>query len=129
MSNLTLLDLSGTRVTGPGLEHLQELIRLERLDLSSTPLSDAGLKHLAGPGPFWSLDLADTAVGDAGLEHLARHKLAFLNLARTHVTDAGLKYLEKIPGIMGVNLEGTRVSKPARKPLEALCKEHSDADD
>ena len=45
---LQWLDLSGTRVTGAGLEHLAKLSALEEINLSGTPLSPKGLVPLKG---------------------------------------------------------------------------------
>ena len=64
---LTMLDLTGTRVSNAGLVHLGELGRLKVLWLSGTPVTDDGLVHLRGLSRLQTLRLDGTPVTDAGV--------------------------------------------------------------
>ncbi len=57
-TQLQLLDLSRTQVTGAGLEHLKGLTQLEKLNLYKTQVTDAGLVHLKGLKQLQSLTLS-----------------------------------------------------------------------
>jgi hypothetical protein len=64
-----------------GRAHLEGLTNLSVLDLSATRVSDAGLAHLKRLTSLSELDLDDTKVSDAGLVYLARlTSLSVLNL-------------------------------------------------
>jgi hypothetical protein len=64
------LDLTNTRITGAGLEHLKGLTNLRVLGLWKTRVDDAGLKHIKGLTKMWLLSLDGTNVTDAGLAYL-----------------------------------------------------------
>jgi len=101
MTSIGRLDLSSTRVSGPGLEHLKEL-RIGRLYLNNTPISDAGLSHLSGCVNIREIRLVNTKITDAGLVHLkGMTNLKSLYLHNTTVTDAGANELNKaLPDLM-----------------------------
>lgn len=91
LSGLQRLDLSGTAITGLGLEHLRELDQLIELALRDTAIDDIGLQNLQGLTRLRILDLTGTNVTDAGLIRLVRlPKLEELKLRNTHVTPEGL---------------------------------------
>jgi hypothetical protein len=96
LSQLQLLELTGTQVTDAGLMHLQGLSQLQRLFLDNTQVTDAGLVHLQGLSQLQTLWLGSTKVTDAGLPHLqGLSRLQALQLRDTKVTDQGVKKLQK----------------------------------
>ena len=122
LTALRTLDISGTRVTGAGLMHLELFPKLRRVELAGTDVSDltqipalpgldtlglsgtkvtdeslAALKKITG---LVSLDIGETAVTDAGLAHLeGLKKLQWLYVSKTKVTAAGVEKLgEALPG-------------------------------
>ena len=79
-------------VKGPGLKHLEGLLRLESLALQGTWVTDEGLKPLKNFKQLQLLILSNTTVTDAGLDHLKQiSSLRTLMLTGTKVTDAGVK--------------------------------------
>ncbi len=64
------LDLAGTQITDRGLEHLKDLVELERLTLDNTRITDRGLEHLKRLTKVVSVRLISTNVAGPGLEHL-----------------------------------------------------------
>jgi len=71
LTQLQTLDLSHSKVTDAGLEHLKGLTRLQTLALSECmKVTDAGLERLKGLTQLQTLVLTRTQVTDAGLEHL-----------------------------------------------------------
>src|ERR1035437_906240 len=64
------LDLSGTKVTDVGLEHLKGLDQLQTLNLSKTKVTDAGLEQLKGLNQLRTLNLINTKVTDEGVKYL-----------------------------------------------------------
>jgi hypothetical protein len=66
------VDLSGTRVSDDGLEHLKELTDLGGLYLNNTQVTDAGFEHLKGMSQLRSLSLRGTNVTDEGVQELQR---------------------------------------------------------
>lgn len=70
MRNLRVLDLYGTKVRGPGLEHVGKLTSLQELDLEATGVGNGDLKPLAALKGLQTLVLTRTKVTDEGLAHL-----------------------------------------------------------
>lgn len=65
-----MLDLSWTRVTDRGFEHLRGLTQLEDLRVIGSKVADAGLEHLKRLTQLQELDLYDTDATDAGVKKL-----------------------------------------------------------
>ncbi len=70
--NLGGLNLSGTRVTDAGLEHIKGITSLKGLELNSTHVTDAGLEHLKGMTNLKELILTDTQVTNARVNELKK---------------------------------------------------------
>ena len=95
--NLTLLDLSRTRVTDAGLAALTKMPGLRRLQLQETNVTDAGLLSIKMLPRLEVLNLYDTHVTDGGLAALAPlPKLRRLYVWRTAVTAAGEARLRQL---------------------------------
>jgi hypothetical protein len=85
-------------VTDDGVKELAALTNLTTLDLSGTRVADEGVKALTALTNLTELNLFATKVTDAGLKHLAAlKKLTVLNVygASSRVTDEGVKELQK----------------------------------
>jgi hypothetical protein len=96
LTDLRMLDLRDTRITGHGLRHLGRLRNLEVLILSGTAVSDPGLEHLAGMTGLKVLCLDETKITSGGLPLLQQFpQLGWLNLSRTAITAAGLSHLRE----------------------------------
>jgi hypothetical protein len=94
LTELRLLDLYGTRVTGQGLADLAPLTNLEFLCLDRTRVGDAGLESISQLISLRTLLLRQTPVSDAGMSNLALlPNLERLDLDGTAVTDAGVAAL------------------------------------
>ena len=95
------VDLTGTKVTNAGLEHLKGLTNLRVLGLLYTQTGDSGLVHLKHLTNLRLLTLG-TKVTDAGLVHLmGLTKLEELYSSSPKVTDAGITTLQKfLPGCL-----------------------------
>jgi Leucine-rich repeat (LRR) protein len=66
------LDISSTRVTDAGVEHLKGLPLLKELDLSHTQVGDAGFAVLKTLTALQRLGLGDTRISDAEVEALRK---------------------------------------------------------
>jgi hypothetical protein len=92
-----ILDLLGTQVYGPGLQHLRDWKSLRTLFLTLSKVDDDGLQYLAEMPWLTTLILDFTPVGDRGLEWVGRITgLQVLNIDGTRCTDAGLRHLESL---------------------------------
>ena len=115
------VDLSTSKVTDAGLEHLKGLSHLRQLYLYDTQVTDAGLKHLRGLSQLQKLFLANTKVTDAGLEQLKRlSQLQTLDLMNTQVTDAGLRHLKGLSQLRELFLANTKVTDAGLEHLKGL---------
>lgn len=95
MTNLRFLDLSrNPNVTDTGVAALTGLENLRRLDLTGTSVSGTGLEDRGDMVSLEQLTLDDCPVTDESLAAIPRFpKLGELHLARTNVTDDGLMSL------------------------------------
>lgn len=95
--NVVEVDLSRTKVTDDGLEHIGKLGRLTHLNLNRTAVTDAGVKHLGELRGLEWLNLYGTEVSDASLPELAKHKkLKALYIWNTKITGEGADKLRKV---------------------------------
>jgi hypothetical protein len=69
---LTLLNLSGNRITDAQMPYLAKLENLQSLDLDNTRITDAGLVHLYGLKNLGSVNLSGTQVTPQGIERLQK---------------------------------------------------------
>lgn len=94
--NLACLDLSGTRVSGAALGHLNGMPKLRELNLDNTPIDDETLPHLAQLKSLEVLSLNGTPITDAGLVHLQKlQNLKVLGVERTKVSRAAIEELKR----------------------------------
>ena len=132
---LKKLWLSGSRVTGEGVQSISQLPQLmslnlddvqlddgavaalgnhpelRRLYLARTNVTDEGIGKLAGLSKLLGIGLEGTGVTDNAMEHLAKlSTLKELRLGDTAITDSGAKQLGQLQHLKSVNLENTQLS-------------------
>jgi hypothetical protein len=97
LKKLRMLGLGGnSEITDAGLYHLQNLTNLELLAIQETRVSGVGLKHLKGLTRLSNLNLDSTRVTDKDLESIkAFVGLKMLVVRNTAVTDDGVAELKK----------------------------------
>lgn len=141
-SDVTALELSGTRVSDHGLSNLSGLTELSRLELDNTDISDNGiaqLLRLSLPN-LKELNLNSTRVTDVGVAltcelHLHHLRLedtvitnesvralrscpvSILNIGYTRVYDPGLIWLQEMPNLRVLSLAGTNVTDEGLRHL------------
>ena len=119
LSQLQVLMLQDTKVTGAGLVHLEGLSQLQGLDFFGSQVTDAGLVHLRWLRRLQLLGLQSTRITDAGLVHLEEMKeLQQLVLTGTTVTDAGLEHLKGLTHLQELYLVNTKVTDHGIKKLQ-----------
>lgn len=93
------LDLSDTKITDKGLQHVAKLKNLTRLHLDNTAISDRGLSYLKNLEHLLYLNLYRTSISDKGLESLSGIKnLKALYLWQTQVTPQGVALVKQAIG-------------------------------
>ena len=121
LAQLRQLDLSNTQITDAALRNPNWLRHLKRLSLNNTLITDAGLSALNGLNHLQLLWLNETAVSDAGLAHLAGLiGIESLGLNKTEVTDAGLVHLQKMKGLKYLLLGHTQVTDAGLQHLKGF---------
>jgi len=98
LTNLRVLNLSGTHVTDAGLRHLKPLKKLESLNLDFTELelTDECIKHLLQLTQLKSLVLSFSLISDKGMAELSGlPHLESLDLEGAKVTEAGVAEFRK----------------------------------
>ncbi len=103
---LTQLDLAGTAIGDDDLESLAGLTALQMLVLDDCPITDAGLSRFADLRTLSELHLTGTDVGNQGLADLARHLplLVTLDIAETNVDRSGLVALSRFQHLESLSL-------------------------
>ncbi len=134
MPDLRRIDLSHTRITDIGFEHLRKLEnvqvvnlyfaeqigdgalaamkdwkQLRELTLRGTKVTDAGLAHLANHGALETLDIGYALITDGGFDALTTlPNLKSLAVGGNKVTDVGLNSLRMIPTLTSLDLSGAQ---------------------
>lgn len=96
---------------------------LWHLNLDYTDIGDAGIALLDLP-ELVSLHLAGTKVTDGGLEDIVKRfpKISDLVLNDTAITDDGMKQLNRLTGLMRLDIHRTNISKKGVLELKGLTK-------
>jgi Leucine-rich repeat (LRR) protein len=111
LSELEYLGLAGTQITGAGLVHLQSLPSLRRLRIGGTPLGDADLRTVGRLKGLTELELGLTTITDRGLEHLVElGNLRCLDLTGVKTGDDGLRHLQHLTELRILRPAGTEVT-------------------
>lgn len=121
LSDLEVLDISGSGVTDAGIAHLVGCTKLRDLDLSHTKITDTCAAIVARMQSLRQLHLAGTDYSGTGLKQLgALEGLTHLSLADTAVDDSDLVYLKSFPKLDWLSLSGTAISDAAKPSLAGL---------
>ena len=123
LTGLKNLDVSGSHLSGAGLEHIGRLTGLANLNISCCDISDAGLKHLYHLTGLVNLNISNNRnISDAGLEYLCHLTgLANLNISCCDISDAGLKHLYHLIGLVNIDISHNWNISDAG--LEHLCRQ------
>jgi hypothetical protein len=152
--SITILKLSGTKITDLAFERIKRAEALNYLDLSDTSVTGSGLYRLANLKKLESLDLMRTKVTDTTSSALAELKslkylrlggnditsltmpylkslrlLNSLSLGATKIDDSGLKFLDNLPWLTYIGSKNTNVSDKGRDHLERLMKKNRETQD
>ncbi len=102
------LDLSGARLIDSAVESLRCFTNLEVLNLASTSITGEGLVHLAAL-PLKELNLANcNMLSDQGLSSVSKlSQLRHVDLSRdTAITHLGIQHLQQLPQLHTLILDG-----------------------
>lgn len=104
-ASIETLCLTGSKIDGEGIQHLNQLTKLQSLNLSLLDISDEGFALLALPS-LQSLDLSSCLnITNKGLAHLINFPaLQNLNLSYLKITDEDLEHLKDLPSLKSVSL-------------------------
>jgi hypothetical protein len=117
------LDVTGTKITGRGLKHLDKWNSLADLVLDRTMLDNEGALYVSALKSVRELSLVGTRITDSGLKRLsALTRLLKLELNGTEVTDAGAQWFEGFKSLTTLSLVNTRITDRAIPSLMKLRK-------
>jgi hypothetical protein len=116
------VDLSSSWVTDADLALVAALPGIEAIDLSQTKISDMGLEHLKGLSSVRELNLHFAEyVTDSGIAHITGWKnLERLTLRGTKVTSRVFGYLALLPSLRRLDISGTEVTDSGFEELAEL---------
>jgi hypothetical protein len=110
LGRVVKVSFARTSVTDAGLAPLAGMTTIEYLDLSETKVQGPGLANLRGM-PLWSLSLAGTPLNDAGMNQLPDFsELRDLYLGETRISGAFVAQLRRFPKLEYLNIEGLPVT-------------------
>jgi internalin A len=118
------LDLTGTWVTDADMAKVAQLRHLRKLDLSQTRITDSGLDHLKSLENVTDLTCyyAEYLTED-GISHLRNWKhLERLNLRGTKVTSKVFDSLAKLTSLRSLDIAFTQIEDEGFEQLSALTK-------
>ena len=117
-TSLRSLDITGSKVTDAGLEHVKGLTNLRFLSLYGTQVTDAGLEHLKSLTKLEALNVSGPQITDAGLAHLKSLTNLKSLYANVHLTDAGLEHLKELTSLRRLCFRQGEVSDAGLKKLK-----------
>ena len=122
LPNLRRLDLSRTKITDAGLEHLKPLNEVIELRLRyAESVTDNGVAHIKGWKHLERLDLRGTKITSRVFESLAGlTTLRSLDIAFTRVSDEGFEELAALSRLEELAMGGNRILGPALSLLKLL---------
>jgi len=123
-SGLRKLDLSQTRVTDQGLEHLKDLREVRDLSLYYAEyITDDGIGHLRNWKRLETLNLRGTRVTSKVFEHIAQlTNLRSLDVAFTEIDDEGFEHLAALTNLEKLAIGGNRLTGACLPLLKTLPK-------
>lgn len=121
LTDLTDLDLSETRITDLGFQHLKPLSNVSTLNLYYTEqIGDGALAAVRDWKQLKHLNLCGTKVTDAGLVHLAGLPIESLNVGFSLFTDNGFDSLVNLPQLKRLAVGGNKVTDVGLNSLRLL---------
>ncbi len=123
-SQLTDLNLAGSKISDGGLKSVAKYSNLTRLHLEKTGITDAGLASLSKLNNLEYLNVYGTKVSDAGLKHLATQRnLKKLYVWQTQVTASGVAAIQKMLPNLEVVAGGNGRAKVSDKLASGFLKD------
>jgi Leucine-rich repeat (LRR) protein len=118
----TGVDLSNTWLTDADMAKLARLPRLQSINLSCTKITDRGLEHLAPLKNVKVLDLRYAeSVTDEGVAHLKHWKnLEHLDVRGTKVTSTLFEHIARMTNLRSLDVGHSRVNDDSFELLEGL---------
>jgi Leucine-rich repeat (LRR) protein len=122
LTGLRKLDLSQTKITDAGMEHLNSLPRVVELNCYFAEfLTDDAVRHLRGWKNLEHLNLHGTRIGSKSLAHLAQiTSLRWLDVGFTDVDDEGFEALASLTRLEHLGIGGNHLNGSALKLLKLL---------
>ncbi|MYA79795.1 MAG: hypothetical protein F4X39_04615 [Acidobacteriia bacterium] len=122
LPKLETIDLSLTKITDIGLEHLKKLENVRHLRMHHAEyLTDGGIAQIKGWKKLDSLDLRGTKVTSRVLEHIRTlTTLTALDLSHTEVTDSGFEKLAELTRLERLAIGGNRILGPGLDLLKMI---------
>lgn len=122
LAHLQLLNLSRTKITDIGLEHLASLENVRDLNLEyAEAVTEDGVAHLKTWRHLERLNLRGTQVGSRVFEHLAAlTTLRSLDISFSRVEDAGFEHLASLTELRRLAIGGNRLIGTALPSLDVL---------
>ena len=103
------LDLSQSRVTDEGLQHVQQLSQLTTLNLSQSQVRGDSLKQLQGLSHLTNLSLDATPFNAANGEALSEFQhLTLLSMKRAGINDNFYQHIADLPALEELYLDGNK---------------------
>ena len=120
--NLRKLDLSNTKVTDVGFEHLRSLENVRELICHYAEyLTEDGIAHIAKWKKLEKLNLRGTQVTSKVFERIARiQSLRELDIAFTQIDDEGFEHLALLPRLERLAIGGNRLTGASLPLLEHI---------
>jgi hypothetical protein len=117
LTKLRWLNLAGTGIKGPGLEHLRNS-SLAVLYLNGTDVDDEAMAHVAAMTSLVDLELDETLVTDRGIARLRALKgLNRISLMCVNFTEASFEVFESIPAMTSVWGHSERISRESAQAI------------
>jgi Leucine-rich repeat (LRR) protein len=118
------VDLTSTWITDADLIRIAGLAHLRRLDLSHTRVTDVGMEHLKTLPAVAELNLyyAEFFTDDSIASLKTWKRLERLNLRGTKVTSRVFQYLANLTGLKSLDLAYTQIDDEGFEELAALVK-------
>lgn len=120
LGRVVKVSFARTSVTDAGLAPLAGMTTIEYLDLSETKVQGPGLANLRGM-PLWTLLLQSTQIDDAAFAQLPNlPNLRDLSLAKTRVSSGFVEHLRSFPRLRTLDLSYVPVTDDIVRQLSEL---------
>ncbi len=112
-TSVEFFESNASAVSDRGVRCLAGCHTLQHVELNHTRITGQAMADLAKLPALLHLSLRGTDITDEGVRHLLRAKpcppIAYLCLSDTNVTDEVIPLLKQLPGLVTIELDGTRV--------------------